>query len=62
MRKNYKQEKLEAGESVITKEKGNSMVPLLMSGQAHKLEPITWDQAKPNDIVYAKVKGRFYYN
>jgi hypothetical protein len=38
---NFKVEKLEKGESFITSEKGNSMVPLIKSGQKHKLEPAT---------------------
>lgn len=35
----WKIEKLLAGEEFITKEKGNSMVPLIKSGQPHKLAP-----------------------
>lgn len=58
--KNYKLEKLQNGEDVITSEKGNSMVPLIKSGQNHKLTPITWEQASVGDIVYCKVHGRFY--
>jgi len=42
MRRNFKLEKLQAGETIITSEKGNSMIPLIHSGQEHKLEPITW--------------------
>jgi len=60
MIKNYKLERLQAGESFVTSEKGNSMVPLIKSGQDHKLEPITWDKCKAGDIVYCKVKGNFY--
>jgi len=48
------------GESFITHEKGNSMVPLIKSGQDHKLEPCTIDEVGINDIVYCKVKGKFY--
>ena len=36
------------------------MVPLVASGQHHKLAPIIWDQCKVGDIVYCKVHGRFY--
>jgi len=57
---NWKLEKLQKGETFITKEKGNSMVPLIKSGQEHKLAPITWEEAQVGDIVYCKVKGRFY--
>lgn len=57
---NHKLETLIRGESIITSEKGNSMVPLIKSGQKHKLEPITWVMCNLKDIVYCKVKGRFY--
>lgn len=58
--KNYKLEKLQNGETFITSEKGNSMVPIIKSGQEHKLTPATWEECKVGDIVYCKVKGRFY--
>lgn len=58
--KNYKLEKLENGESFITSEKGNSMVPLIKSGQEHKLSPIKLEDVIVGDIVYCKVKGNFY--
>lgn len=58
--RNYKLEKLQAGESFITHEHGNSMVPLIHSGQSHRLEPATWETVEPSDIVYCKVKGKFY--
>lgn len=57
---NFKVEKLEKGESFITSEKGNSMVPLIKSGQKHKLEPATWENVEVGDIVYCKVRGNFY--
>lgn len=60
MQRNFKLERLEAGETFITSEKGNSMVPLISSGQKHELEPITWEQCEVDDIVYAKVHGNFY--
>lgn len=58
--RNYKLEKLQSGESVITSEKGNSMVPLIKSGQKHKLISITWKDANVGDIIYCKVRGNFY--
>jgi len=58
--RNYKLERLQKGETFITREKGNSMVPLIKSNQNHRLAPITWDQVKPGDIVYSKVSGNFY--
>lgn len=58
--RNYKLEKLQNGESFITSEKGNSMVPLIKSGQEHKLIPFNWEDCNVGDIVYCKVKGNFY--
>lgn len=58
--KNYKLEKLQRGESVVTSETGNSMQPLIQSKQKHVLVPTTWDKCKMGDIVYCKVKGNFY--
>jgi hypothetical protein len=60
MTKNYKLEKLMNGETFVTKEKGNSMVPIIKSKQEHILEPVTIDDVKVGDIVYCKVKGNFY--
>lgn len=60
MGRNYKLEKLQAGETIITSEKGNSMVPLIKSGQDHELSPVSIDNVVVGDIVYCKVKGRFY--
>lgn len=58
--RNYKLERLLNGETFTTSEKGNSMVPLIKSGQEHELIPITWEQAEVDDIVYCKVRGNFY--
>ena len=58
--RNYKLEKLQAGESFITSEKGNSMSPIIKSKQDHKLIPATWEDVDVGDIVYCKVKGNFY--
>ena len=55
-----KLERLENGETFITKESGNSMVPLIHSRQPHKLAPATWDECEKGDIVYCKVNGRLY--
>ena len=58
---NWKQEKLEKGESFITSEKGNSMVPRIKSGQDHRLTPVkSLDEVKVGDIVYAYVSGNWY--
>jgi hypothetical protein len=58
--KNYKLEKLHNGESFKTSEKGNSMVPLIKSGQEHMLEPVEIKYVVVGDIVYCKVRGNFY--
>ena len=58
--RNYKLEKLQNGETFITSEKGNSMIPLIKSGQDHELTPATWEDVQVDDIVYCKVSGRFY--
>lgn len=60
MRKNYKLDRLLNGETFITSEKGNSMTPLIKSGQNHKLSPVKWEDCDINDIVYCKVNGRYY--
>ena len=58
--RNYKLERLENGETFTTKEYGNSMSPLIKSGQEHILEPAVWQHCDINDIVYCKVNGRYY--
>lgn len=58
--RNYKLERLLNGETFFTSEKGNSMSPLIMSGQEHQLEPAKWEDCEKDDIVYCKVKGNFY--
>lgn len=60
MRRNYKLERLLNGETFITSEKGNSMVPLIKSGQEHKISPISIEDVDIGDIVYCKVKGNYY--
>ena len=58
--RNYKLEKLQNGESFTTSEKGNSMVPLINSGQDHLLAPVKIEDVEVGDIVYCKVRGNFY--
>ena len=60
MNRNFKVEKLLAGEIIISKEPGNSMIPLLQSRQPVELTPATWEKVEVGDIVYCKVKGSFY--
>ena len=58
--RNYKLEKLQNGETFETSEKGNSMTPILFSGQKHILTPATWESVKVGDAVYCKVHGNYY--
>ena len=58
--KNYKLERLQKGETFVTSEKGNSMSPIIKSGQDHKLAPVKLEDVSVGDIVYCKVKGNFY--
>jgi hypothetical protein len=58
--RNWKLERLQSGETFETSEKGNSMVPLIKSGQNHVLTPISWEDCEIGDIVYCKVKGNWY--
>lgn len=56
----YKVKMLAEGNSFVTSEKGNSMTPLIKSGQKHVLSPVTLDKVEVGDIVFCKVKGRYY--
>lgn len=58
--RNMKAERLQAGETIISKEPGNSMTPILKSRQPVKLAPATWETVEVGDIVYCKVRGNFY--
>lgn len=60
MGRNYKVERLENGETFETREKGNSMVPRIRSGQKHIVAPVNIEDVEVDDIVYCKVKGTFY--
>lgn len=57
---NKKAERLLAGETIISKEPGNSMTPKIKSRQPVKIVPATWEDVDVGDIVYCKVKGRHY--
>jgi hypothetical protein len=60
MFRNYKLERLQNGETFVTSEKGSSMVPLIKSGQSHKISPILIEDVKVGDIVYCRVGTRYY--
>ena len=55
-----KLDRLKKGESFYTSEHGNSMIPILKSGQVHKLAPTKLDEVQVGDVVYCKVRGHFY--
>lgn len=55
-----KKQRLEAGETFITSEKGNSMLPLIKSGQHFELVPYTVEACEVGDIVHCKVKRHYY--
>lgn len=55
-----KAERLQDGETIVSREPGNSMVPIIRSRQPVRLVPVTWEDVDKGDVVYCKVKGRFY--
>lgn len=55
----WKIEKLLNGETIISKESGNSMVPI-RSRQPVILAPVTWEECDVGDIVYRKVRGNVF--
>ena len=57
---NWKIQKLNDGETIISKEPGNSMLPILKSKQPVKLAPIQWEACEVGDIVYCKVRGNCF--
>jgi len=57
---NNKIRRLLNGETIISKEPGNSMTPLLKSRQPITLIPANWEEVKKGDIVYCKVHGKLY--
>tara|TARA_B100000700_G_scaffold230615_1_gene255032 strand:- start:10451 stop:10750 length:300 start_codon:yes stop_codon:yes gene_type:complete len=61
MNKNIDVQKLKNGETIKIKPKGNSMLPLIKSGQICTISPIKESKdLKINDIVYCKVKSNLY--
>lgn len=57
---NWKVKKLLAGETIISKESGSSMLPILKSKQPVRLQPVTWEEVEVGDIVFCKVRGNHY--
>lgn len=60
MRRNFKVEQLQQGMTIVSKEPGNSMTPLIKSRQPVRLAPATWQDMKKDEIAYCKVKGNYY--
>lgn len=57
---NRKIERLLKGETIVSKEPGNSMLPILKSRQPVRIAPATWRDVDVGDIVYCKVRGNVY--
>ena len=56
-----KVKKLMAGESVVSREPGNSMHPRIKHRQPVLLEPVAnWQDVEVGDMVYCRVKGNYY--
>lgn len=54
-------QKLQSGKTCLVQGFGQSMTPILKSGQVCKVEPVTEDTLlDKNDIVLCKVKGHIY--
>jgi hypothetical protein len=60
MKKHWKQERLEKGETFETAEAGRSMSPRIKHMQKHILAPVKPEDVNVDDIVFCKVKGRYY--
>lgn len=57
----YSAERLMAGEEGVITGFGQSMTPILKSGQPVKVIPLAEDtELSKNDIVFCKVKGHYY--
>lgn len=57
---NWKVKLLKEGKTIISKEPGNSMLPIIKSKQPVRLEPVKWGDCEVNDIVYCRVRGKLY--
>ena len=58
--RNNKVERLLKGETIVSREPGNSMTPLIRSKQPVELTPIKWEDVQIGDMVYCKVKDNLY--
>jgi hypothetical protein len=55
-----KVELLFQGKTIISKDPGNSMTPLIKHRQPVRIAPAKWEDIEVGDIVYCKVRGRVY--
>jgi len=55
-----KAERLLAGETVVSREPGSSMEPIISHRQPVRIAPADWEEVRKGDIVYCKVHGRYY--
>lgn len=61
MARNFKVEKLEQGQAIVSREPGNSMEPILKSREPVILEPVSdWSGFRKGDIAYVKIHGNYY--
>lgn len=52
--------RLQAGETVSFRPRGNSMVPRIRSGQLCTVAPVDPTTLESGDVVYCKVRGNVY--
>ncbi|WP_299259542.1 hypothetical protein [uncultured Aquimarina sp.] len=57
---NWKIQKLLSGETIVSKEPGNSMLPILRSKQPVVLKPVDWEDCQAGDIVFCEVRGNCF--
>ena len=52
--------RLMGGETIVSKEPGNSMVPIIRSRQPVRIAPASCESVEVGDIVYCRVRGNYY--
>jgi hypothetical protein len=58
---NKKIDRLLAGETIVSKEPGNSMTPIIKHRQPVRLAPVKdWNELEIGDVAYCKVSGKIY--
>jgi phage repressor protein C with HTH and peptisase S24 domain len=51
---------LKSGRSVLVRDFGDSMIPLIMNGETVRVEPFSEGELQKGDVVLAKVQGSLY--